>query len=89
MATDKLAIEGTDLTPGQRDSLHDMTRQIMVQAGHPVDVAVDLATKVFAQRLYEKDGNRWRARSEVKLSDAHAVIHKGKFWRREQIEETV
>ena len=82
----KLAIDGIDLTPGQRDSLHDMTKQIMVQAGHPVDVAVNLASKVFADRLYEKDGERWKARSEVKLSDANAVIHKGKFWRREQME---
>jgi len=87
VATEKLAIEGNDLTHGQRNSLHDMTKQIMVQAGHPVDVAADLATKVFATRLYEKDGDRWRARSEVKLSDAGAVIHRGKFWRREQIEE--
>lgn len=86
MATKKLTIDGNDLTPGQRDSLHDMTKQIMVQAGHPVDVAVTLATKVFAERLYEKTDTGWRARSEIKLSDVNAVIHKGKFWRREQME---
>jgi hypothetical protein len=83
-----IMIDDIELEPWHRDVLRDMATQFALEAGHCADVAMKLACNVFTRRLFELRDGGWRAREVVKLNDAGATIHRGKCWRREQLERS-
>lgn len=78
------SIDDTPLSEDQREQVVDLIAMLVTQAGHTVADAARLAERVFAERLFRKQGGRWVAREVVELGDAHGRIMRGPHWRREQ-----